>query len=137
MVAKSMAKALIDHSIYHHTRSFLFSYSAGCILDLFLWDSPFALVLYLLQKLGYRKITACYLDIDRSRSYTYKARSTYRKNMCQFRVGENVSCFLNFPVRQKLSKLTILSMMQMGENPHFPILTWNRVWENQFLASSI
>lgn len=96
MVAKSMAKALVKPSIYyHHTRSFLFSYSAGCILDLSLWDSAFALVLYLLQQIG----------TERSRHAVWiqtlatllKARGTYRKDMCQIRGGKKRVLLFKFP----------------------------------------
>lgn len=95
MVAKSTAKALTEPSIYyHHTRSFLFSYSAGCILDLFLWDLPFALVLYPLQQTGTeRSRRAVWIQ---TLATLLKARGTYTKNMCQFRGRKkNVCCFFS------------------------------------------
>lgn len=133
MVAKSMARALVEPSIYyHHTRSFLFSYSAGCILDLSLWDSPFALVLCLLQQIGTeRSWHAVWIQ---TLATLLKARGTYRKEMCHIRGGRNVCCFLSFLVRQKLSKLTISSVMHTGENPDFPIPPCNGVGGNRFLA---
>lgn len=91
------------------------------MLDPFLWNSPFALILYPLQQVdnGRSLLTVC---IQTLASFL-KTRGTYTKNVCQSRVAKNQRCwFLTLPCGDKTQQINDILCNEVWRKSTFPFL---------------